>query len=140
MKAGERVYLDTSGIVAFMDADDEFHGMAKAAWKDVLSTQGSLLTTDFVRLESWSLIQRRLGIEAVEDFYRTILPQCRVDPVGEDGFELLAGQVILGRRRSLSLVDLSGFACMRRHGIHRALAFDRHFSEQGFATPASDQW
>jgi predicted nucleic acid-binding protein len=36
-------------------------------------------------------------------------------------------------RRELSLVDCVSFACMRRLGITRALHFDRHFKEQGFA-------
>ena len=41
----------------------------------------------------------------------------------------------VARRRGLSLVDCAGFELMRDLGVVTALAFDRHFEEQGFATP-----
>ena len=39
------------------------------------------------------------------------------------------------RRRGLSLVDCAGFELMRDLGVVTALAFDRHFEQQGFALP-----
>jgi len=40
--------------------------------------------------------------------------------------------VLAAARRGLSLVDCVSFEIMRRLGIKRAFAFDRHFEEQGF--------
>ncbi len=100
----------------------------------------SFVMTDYVRLETWSLVQRRLGMEAVADFRTRILPLCLIAVVGEDGFDRLAAQSDLVRRRHLSLVDLSSFGCMRANGLNRALAFDKHFNEQGFITPESANW
>jgi predicted nucleic acid-binding protein len=37
------------------------------------------------------------------------------------------------RRRDLSLVDCVSFEVMRRNGITRAFAVDRHFQELGFS-------
>jgi len=133
--AGEAVYLDTSGVLAFLDADDEFHDASVKAWGRVKEDGRSFVMTDYVRLECWSLLQRRLGHSAVEDFFSTILPLCRIYAVEEQDFPMLARQVLLSRRRDLSLVDLSSFDCMRRNGIIHALAFDRHFEEQGFSLP-----
>jgi predicted nucleic acid-binding protein len=96
-----------------------------------------MVMTDYVRLEAWSLIQNRLGLEAVADFRNHILPACRIEPVGEQGLEILSRHVLLGRRKKLSLVDLSSFACMARLKITRAIAFDRHFTEQGYHLPGS---
>jgi len=96
--------------------------------------------TEWVRLECWSLVQRRLGLEAVGDFHEIILRQCIVDPVDEQRFDLLARQLLLFRHRDLSLFDLSSFDSMRRHGIKRAIAFDEHFAEQGFAMPDLPTW
>lgn len=96
--------------------------------------------SDYVRLECWSLIQRRLGMPAVRDFYDVLLPNCTVYPVGEETFPELARSCLLGNRRQVSLVDLSSFHCMRETGIPRAFAFDVHFSEQGFLTPETPDW
>ncbi len=140
MMAGESVYLDTSGVIAFLDADDECHTSACAAWKHALPSPAGFVMTDYVRLECWSLLQRRLGVEAVEDFHRHILPRCEIHSVGEDGFSLLARQVFLSGERHMSMVDLSSFDCMRTLGLRRALAFDRHFLESGFITPEHADW
>lgn len=134
------IYLDTSGVLAFLNADDESHELAKQAWREVAGVKCGFVMTDYVRLECWSLVQRRLGIEAVSDFSRHILPLCQIEVVGEAGFELLSRQVMLMKRKKLSLVDLSSFECMQRLKLDRALAFDKHFVEQGFITPAAQGW
>jgi len=134
------IYLDTSGVLAFFDASDVHHESACRAWESISAMQSEIILTDYVRLECWSLLQRRLGMEAAEDFLGKILPICRFEPVGEKGFELLSRQAILSQRRKLSLVDFSSFDCMHRLGIKRAVAFDRHFDEQGFITPNSAEW
>jgi uncharacterized protein len=136
----DAVFLDTSGILAFLDRDDEFHGRAVVAWREMVEGGREAVTTDYVRLESWSLVQRRLGLRALEDFHSTLLPMCRVEPVGEEGFARAGGQVLLSQRRELSLVDVASFDCMRRLGLRRALAFDGHFREQGFRVPDEADW
>jgi predicted nucleic acid-binding protein len=140
MRAGNLVYLDTSGVLAYLDADDACHSMAESAWSSVLDAKSKFLMTDWVRLECWSLVQRRLGIEAVADFHQVILKLCQMDTVAENRFELLSRQVLLSRRRNLSLVDLSSFDSMQRHGIKQAIAFDKHFTEHGFVTPDMAEW
>ncbi len=137
---GEWTYLDTSGILAYMDADDRCHDQALQAWREVISGSSRFLMTEYVRLECWSLIQRRLGIDAVRDFYQTILPLCTVESVDENLFDLLARQVLLTGLRQLSLVDLSSFECMQRRGLQRALAFYGDFADRGFATPGTAGW
>ena len=138
--AGDLIYLDTSGLIACLDADDRCHEMAAKAWAAALESGLKFLLTDWVRLECWSLLQRRLGVEALNDFYELVLPRCKVDFVDEQRFDLLARQSLLLRRRDLSLVDLSSFDSMRQHGIKRAIAFDSHFAEQGFVTPELPAW
>jgi uncharacterized protein len=140
MTAGDRVYLDTSGVIAFFNASDEFHALAVRAMRTALSVGHGFIMTDYVRLECWTLVHRRLGMDALADFCSQLLPLCIVSVVGDEGFRRLAHQSLLLQRKSLSLVDLSSFECMRAHGLKRALAFDRHFTEQGFITPESANW
>jgi predicted nucleic acid-binding protein len=133
--SGEPVFADTSGFLALMDADDRFHDRAVSEWRKYGEEGAVVWTSDYVRLESWSLIQRRLGPVAVLDFRDLILPVVTILHVGEEIFDNAAEKWRIARRRSLSIVDITSFDCMRKNGIGRAFSFDAHFAEEGFAMP-----
>lgn len=134
---GEQVFADTSGFLALMDKDDAHHSAAMREWKSFAESQTVLWTSDYVRLESCSLIQRRLGAAALVDFHDSVLPVASIEIVGEDGFERAFAQWRIAQLRHLSIVDLTSFGCMHRKGIGRAFSFDRHFRDQGFTTSTS---
>jgi uncharacterized protein len=136
LMSGRSVFVDTSGFIALLDADDSYHNKAVIAWKSYGAGDFTLFTSDYVRLESWALIQRRLGAEAALDFCDLILPACSILPVGEEGFFSSINEWRLARRRRLSLVDVTSFHVMRRQGIQEALCFDGHFAEEGFIIPS----
>jgi predicted nucleic acid-binding protein len=133
---GEQVFADTSGFLALMDKDDAHHAAAAREWRNFAEHQIALWTSDYVRLESCSLIQRRLGAAALVDFHDCILPVASIAIVGEDGFERAFAQWRIAQLRHLSIVDLTSFDCMHRRKITRAFGFDRHFKEQGFVISA----
>ena len=133
---GDQVFADTSGFLALMDKDDSHHAAAVGDWKTMAQNRCVLWTSDYVRLESCSLIQRRLGAGALREFHDHILPVATIMPVGEDGFERAFAQWRVAQHRHLSMVDLTSFDCMHRGKIPRAFTFDRHFQEQGFAISA----
>jgi len=133
--SGRRIFADTSGFIALMDADDAFHEKAANTWKECGVQDCSLLTSNYVRLESWALIRRRLGFQAALDFTDLILPSCSILQVGELGFNSSVNEWRRARRRSLSLVDITSFHLMRSNEITKAFSFDGHFSEEGFEIP-----
>ena len=126
------IFIDTSAFLAALDKGDRFHENAAKKWSLLANHRSELWTTDYVRLESWSLIQRRLGAEAVMAFQDDWLPLCKIHEVGRDGFERAAAQWRIAQRRNLSLVDLTSFDAMRQLAIRTALAFDQHFQEMGY--------
>lgn len=134
---GEQVFADTSGFLALMDKDDAHHSAAMREWKSFAESQTVLWTSNYVRLESCSLIQRRLGAAALLDFHDSVLPVASIEIVDEDGFERAFAQWRIAQLRHLSIVDLTSFDCMHRKGLARAFSFDRHFRDQGFATSTS---
>ncbi|MCB2261971.1 MAG: hypothetical protein LGR52_03395 [Candidatus Thiosymbion ectosymbiont of Robbea hypermnestra] len=91
-----------------------------------------LVTSNYVLVESFALIQARLGVDAVRAFNDAILPVVVCQWVTEEDHAAAVEAVLTSGRRGLSLVDCSSFRVMRRLGIHRAFAIDRHFREQGF--------
>ena len=54
------------------------------------------------------------------------------DALHNAGLDLLLER----RRRQLSLVDAVSFCTMRQANLTEAFAFDPHFEQEGFSTPA----
>ncbi|NLA60647.1 MAG: PIN domain-containing protein [Firmicutes bacterium] len=126
------VYVDTSAIYAVMDADDSQHEVAKNTWANLLESGDGLVCNSYVLLETYALVQHRLGIEAVRVLHDEILPVITVDWVDETIHKEAAAALLIAGRKDLSLVDCSSFVTMRRLGLRRAFALDHRFREQGF--------
>lgn len=117
-----------------MDADDESHRRADGSWRKLLASDLSLATTNYVLVETFALAQSRLGLDAARCLRHDVIPVLRVIWVDTELHEAAVTALLTAGRRRLSLVDCVSFEVMRREGILQALAFDRHFTEQGFAT------
>ena len=126
------VFLDTSGLFAVFHRDDVRHAAAGQTWEDLLRSDAPLHTCSYVLVELSALLQRRLGIDAVDALETYVLPWVNVLWVDEILHVQAVAGLLAARRRDLSLVDCAGFAAMRRLGLRRVLAFDAHFAEQGF--------
>lgn len=126
------VFIDTSAFMAYFNRDDRHHAAAARIMPAVAQRETELVTTNYVLLETTALLQRRLGLAALQDFQDAIAPLLTVIWVDAAVHELGVTAVLTANRRQLSLVDCISFAVCRRHGIQRVLAFDPHFAEQGF--------
>ena len=73
------VFVDASAIYAVLDRDDELHGAAHEVWTRILSGDDELVTSNYVVLECFALIQNRLGMDALRTFNDEILPVFRVE-------------------------------------------------------------
>jgi len=129
------VYADTSGLYAVLDADDTRHGEASTILRSLLEGGALLVTSNYVVTELTALVQGRLGLDAALQVHRGLLPALEVVYVDRELHQRAVAAWTVARRRGLSLVDCAGFELMRDLGVFTALAFDRHFEEQGFARP-----
>ena len=127
------VFIDTSALVALLDADEARHGEAGLIWKDLLGRGASVVTTNYVLVETYALTQRRLGSAAVRVLTDDLLPVIEVEWIGRDLHERAVSALIAANRRDLSLVDAVSFEVMRGRGLAQAFAFDQHFEEAGFS-------
>ena len=99
-----------------------------------------LWTTNYVILESTALLQNRIGMEAVQNFHRNLVPLLHVKWIDPQLHADALAIYLATNQRRLSLVDCSSFTAMRLLKIDTVFAFDGHFSEQGFRTiPAWEQ-
>jgi predicted nucleic acid-binding protein len=126
------LFIDTSAFYALLDGDDENHLRARKAWKTALDSKAPLVTSNYVLVETFALVQARLGLEAVRGFQQEIVPILQVEFVTPELHRLGLAALLSAARRGLSLVDCVSFEVMRQLGIKAAFVFDSHFREQGF--------
>lgn len=128
------VFLDTSGLYAVFDSDDANHSRARAAWMEWLREGATLVTNNYVLLETTALLQHRIGVAAVRALHEDVIPLLQVEWVSEEQHQAGMEAVLAAARKKLSLVDCVSFQTMRSRGVRTAFCFDAHFREQGFAT------
>jgi predicted nucleic acid-binding protein len=126
------VFVDTSAFFALLDADDAGHRRVKDAWAKLLQSDSFLVTSNYILLETFALIQNRLGIEAVRVFQEDIVPLLNIHWIDAPVHAAATSALLATRRKQLSLVDCSSFEIMRRGGVRKAFTLDRHFKEYGF--------
>ena len=127
-----KVFVDTSALLAILDADDRGHQRTAQAWKDLLADERDLVTSSYVLVEAFALVQSRLGVDATRALDQDLLPAVSVIWLEPEAHRAAVGALLTAGRRQLSLVDCASFEVMRRHGITTALTLDSHFAEQGF--------
>jgi predicted nucleic acid-binding protein len=126
------IYVDTSALLALVNEDDPNYDRAMQTWRRLIEEEEHLVCNNYVLVESISLIQRRIGLEAVSILHNDIIPFIEVEWLDEGLHNAIVKAVIKTNRRQISLVDNASFDTMRRHNIETAFAFDSHFPEQGF--------
>ena len=127
-----RVFIDTSAFYALLDRDDVNHKKAESAWVNLLNVDNSLVTSNYVMVETFALLQNRLGIKAVRGFQEDILPLINIEFVTPEIHRSGIAVLLSVSKCNLSLVDRVSFETMRARGIKIAFTFDSHFQEQGF--------
>jgi predicted nucleic acid-binding protein len=126
------IFIDTSAFLAILNKDDTNHPAAKNLWNDLLYSENVIISNNYVLVESFALIQRRLGIEAVRVFHEDILPLINIEWINAETHKSGVSAMLTASKRNLSLVDCVSFEIMRALGIKKVFAFDPHFAEQGY--------
>jgi predicted nucleic acid-binding protein len=126
------VFVDTSALFAVLDAEDQYHSQARDLWTALIQKEETLVCTNYVLVETFALVQRRLGIEAARVLQEDITPMLHIEWITDVPHLAGIAAVLVAGNRHLSLVDCISFEVMRRMGIKTAFAYDHHFVEQGF--------
>jgi predicted nucleic acid-binding protein len=128
-----RIFIDTSAFYALLDKDDSNHSKARKAWPALIKADNILVTTNYVLIENFALLQHRLGLDAIRGFQEDLVPLINIEFINAELHRAAISVLLTASRRDLSLVDCASFELMRSLGIKAAFAFDPHFKEQGFA-------
>lgn len=126
------VFVDTSALLALIDADQSRHDEVARVWHELLDAERTLFTSNYVMVETFALVQRRLGVAAVREFTDVLVPILQPLWVDQRVHATAVASLLAAGRRRLSLVDCTSFELMRRNGLDEVLALDRDFVDQGF--------
>ena len=127
------IFADTSFFIALLDDGDDMHADAVVRWRRVAEELLSVVTSNYVVVESCAVLQRHIGVFAVRRLVRQVLDPVVVHWVTKEEHERATEALLVADRRQLSIVDCTSFEVMRRLAVRECLAFDRHFEEQGFS-------
>ena len=119
------LFVDSSAWYAAADRDDRSNGRAK----EVLSAGEALVTTDHVLVETWLLVNRRLGRGPAERMWGALREGvATIEPVIAADLDVAWDIGMRFPDQDFSLVDRTCFAVMQRIGVLRAATFDDDFA------------
>ncbi len=132
----KRVFVNTSGFVALLVAEDRMHGRAAALFGSASRERWALITTNAVVIETYSVLLARArdGRRAAISFLDAVQASTAaltVEPIRVDDEIKAEALVRTHADKTYSLCDALSFVVMERLGITEAVAFDRHFREYG---------
>jgi uncharacterized protein len=126
------VYLDTAGLVAIWNADDQWHSLAKPVFAGLVRSRSNLVTTSLVLIECANTAARRpFRKDVIELRDRLKAIQMLIDPTEED-IEQAWQAYGRGEAGQAGIVDHVSFVVMRRLGLTQVFTNDAHFRAAGF--------
>ena len=127
------IFVDTSAFLAIENRRDAHHAQAVEARDAYLKRHETLITSDYVLDESYTIIRLRAGHSIAVAFGEAIRRSAllQIEPVTLEGLE--AAWRIFKRfaDHEFSFTDCTSFALMERLHLSTAFTFDTHFREYG---------
>ena len=120
------LFVDTSIWYAAADSSDRNNARSKAILKSAGET---LVTSDHVLVETWTLLHHKLDRKAAEGFWEGLRSGIAlIEAVTLADLEVAWDIGVSWRDQDFSIVDRTSFAVMRRLGIDRVASLDAHFA------------
>ena len=119
------LFVDTSIWYAAVDSSDRSNARSKA----ILRSGETLVTSDHVLVETWTLLHHKLDRKAAEGFWEGLRSGIAlIEAVTLADLEVAWDVGVSWRDQDFSIVDRTSFAVMRRLGIDRVASLDAHFA------------
>jgi predicted nucleic acid-binding protein len=126
------IFFDTCAFIALINNNDDFHSMASDLFTKAAEADEKFFTSNYVILETIFLLQRELGLSAVNDFRKLLLPIINIIWVDEKIHNNCLNNLITEQKIKVSLTDYSSFYILDNFNINRVFTFDKHFREKDY--------
>jgi predicted nucleic acid-binding protein len=124
-----RILVDTSALLALLDADDPRQSAVRAAFAE--HPDDDLVTHGYVIAESIAVARRRLGVDGVISLLDDVLPAISVLPVDPTAHAMAQTRYRAALPSSVSFVDQVSFVVIEQEAIEMALVLDSDFIRPG---------
>jgi uncharacterized protein len=134
MSSPDPVFIDTSGWIAILSADDHFHAQAVEQLNEFGRAHRTLFTTDWVFAETGNGLARTAARSRIAAAVRTFVNSAhgRLVRIDEARFFQALDLYSQAGDKTWGLIDCASFLVMRSEGIAETLSTDRHFLQAGF--------
>jgi len=134
VQKGEKVFLDTSGLVALFLKSDTNHAEVKYIWNQLRKSGCRLFTSEYVLDELLTLLltksSHHFACEVGQGLLNTSLMSLIY--IQDEQVSAIFNKFNKYDDKQFSFTDVSSFYLMELEGIDKAVAFDEHFSQAGF--------
>lgn len=132
MKRYKPIFVDTSAHFAIANKKDPDHERANRFLKKLAEEEQSLVITNFILSETYTLMLRKIGREKAIEYIENLKKSSIIIRVSQED-EKKAWQIIQQYKdKDFTYVDATSFVVMERSGIKESFAFDDHFEQYGF--------
>jgi len=133
----EFIFLDTSLLVAYYNADDVNHIDARKLLKEIEGRKVSLLTSDFIFDETLTVLLVRAGKKKAIEVCNALLKDIEAGNitlmrVNEEVFKKATEIFTRFVDKEWSFTDCTSYILMTDAGITKGASFDEHFRQFGF--------
>ena len=139
MRVG-RAFVDTGAWYAIQVTDDIHHGAAKATLHALLEDGASIVTSNLVIGETYTLLRTAKGYRAAKRFLAAVGHSRKTERLfiterlEQQAYEILEQYA----DHPFSFVDATSFALMGQQRVQHAFAFDAYFVIAGFLRVPQD--
>ena len=135
-----RVFVDTGAWFAIQVTDDAHHDTARRALPAIMEACRSLVTSNLVVGETYTLLRVTKGYAEAKRFLDQLTHSRKLERVYVSEHLEQQAYEILERfsDHAFSFVDATSFALMRQNRMRHAFAFDAHFRTAGLLTIPGD--
>ena len=93
------IYVDTSAFLAVLDSREQRHAAARDTWQQLIQEDERLVVNNYVLVETFALVQNRLGLQAVTAFQRDAAPLLHIDWIDETGQSASVAALLVANQR-----------------------------------------
>lgn len=129
-----KIFLDTVGLIALWDENDQWHEAAREAYALLRTSRFIGVTTDAVLHECGNAAARRPYRRDVGELRQRLRAKGRVLALTAEEWDQAWRAYDHGDAAAAGIVDQASFVVMRRLGLRQAFTNDAHFAAAGFET------
>jgi predicted nucleic acid-binding protein len=128
------VFLDTSGLIAVVNIDDQWHALAEAIWHDLVASPVPLITTSLVLIEIGDGLSRIEHRPLALELRSRLLASSRIEVIqtSADGESRAWGLFAQRDDKEWGVTDCASILVAQDRGVLDVFSADHHFEQAGF--------